>query len=149
MLLGPLLMRLLPSARLGRAHVCVELALALLHLLLMVWLLLRATEEMGRRSLSPLGSPARSSLAPLALLLVLPLLQLLAVSSHACRAPMMSARAPALCLARRLLSASVGMGRRSLSSLGSPAHSGIAPLALLLVLPLLQPQLLAVSSHAC
>ena len=86
MLLGPLLMRLLPSARRGRAHVCVELALALLHLLLMVLLLLRATEGMGRRSLSPLGSPARSSLAPLALLLVLPLLQpqLLAVSSHAC-----------------------------------------------------------------
>ena len=61
---------------------------------------------------------------------------------------MLRARAPALCLARRLLSASVGMGRRSLSSLGSPAHSGIAPLALLLVLPLLQLQRIAVSSHA-
>ena len=63
---------------------CVELALALLRLLLMFLLLLRATEGMGRRSPSPLGSPARSSLAPLALLLVLPLLQLLTVSSHAC-----------------------------------------------------------------
>ena len=61
---------------------------------------------------------------------------------------MLRARALALCLARRLLSASAGRGRLSLSSLGSPAHSSIAPLALLLVLPMLLPLLLTVSRHA-
>ena len=60
------------------------LDLALPHLLLMAVLLLGASEGMRRRSLSSLGSPAHSSLTPLALLLVLPLLQLrqIAVSSH-------------------------------------------------------------------
>ena len=61
------------------------LALAPLHLLLMAVLLLSASEGMRRRPLRSLGSPTHSSLTPLALLLVLPLLQLqrIAVSSHA------------------------------------------------------------------
>ena len=61
------------------------LALALLHLLLMAVWLLGASKGMRKRSLSPLGSPAHYSLTPLALLPVMPLLQLqqIAVSSHA------------------------------------------------------------------
>ena len=53
-----------------------------------------------------------------------------------------------LLMAVLLLSASEGMRRRPLSSLGSPTHSSLTPLALLLVLPLLLPRLLAVSRHA-